>query len=328
MLRSYFVLLGGFLTGVFLITALLATEASAGMSQDLSVCTAAKDATATAACTRIMKSGRLPDGQMYIAYFNRGTAWRRTGEATKAVADFTKVLELRPGFARAFEARGLAQADLGESSKALSDLDEAVKLGGDDGRFLFSRAVAKRREGDRAGALEDLSSAGALKRAGVQIGLMRALILSEQGDYGQARAEIDKAVAQPSEAALVHYARASVDFAEGRVAEAETAVDRAISLRPELRSARVLKGRILEGRGARAEARTSYEKALAGGYDSFDSRAATKVAKDRLAALGVPEAVKKRGPAVAEAKLEPPRKVDCKVFLPATGSVVTAKCGE
>lgn len=328
MLRSYFVLLGGFLTGVFLIAALLATDASAGMSQDLSVCTAAKDATATAACTRIMNSGRLQDGQMYIGYFNRGTAWRRAGESTKAVADFTKVLELKPGFARAFEARGLAQADLGESSKALSDLDEAVRLGGDDGRFLLSRAVVRRSEGDRAGALEDLSSAGSLKRAGVQIGLMRALILSEQGDYGQARAEIDKATPQPSEAALLHYTRAVVDFAEGRVAEAETGVDRAIALRPEFRSARVLKGRILEGRGAGDEARASYVKALAGGFDSFNSRATSKVAKDRLVALGAPEAAEKRGRAVAEAKLEPPRKVDCKVFLPATGSVVTAKCGE
>jgi hypothetical protein len=31
---------------------------------------------------------------------------------------------------------------------------------------------------------------------------------------------------------------------------------------------------------------------------------------------------------VAEVKLDKPRPLDCKVFLPATGSVVSAKCSE
>ena len=67
------------------------------MSQDLASCTAAKNRAAADACTRVMDSGRLPREQMYIGYFNRGTAFRRAGDFDKAVSDFTKVLELKPG---------------------------------------------------------------------------------------------------------------------------------------------------------------------------------------------------------------------------------------
>ena len=52
-----------------------------------------------------MDSGRLPREQMYIGYFNRGIAFRRAGDFDKAVSDFTKVLELKPGFRAPMGAR-------------------------------------------------------------------------------------------------------------------------------------------------------------------------------------------------------------------------------
>ncbi len=97
MLRAYFVLIGGLLSGGFLLLVVMATGVQAGMSQDLASCTAAKNRSAAAACTRVMDSGRLPRAQMYIGHFNRGTAYRRAGDFDKAVSDFSKVLELKPG---------------------------------------------------------------------------------------------------------------------------------------------------------------------------------------------------------------------------------------
>src|SRR5665648_349277 len=93
---------------------------------------------AAAACTRVMDSGRLPREQMDIGFFNRGSANRRAGDFSKAVADFTKVLELKPGFARAYEARGLAQDDLDNRDKALADLDEAIKQDGNAWQLIYS----------------------------------------------------------------------------------------------------------------------------------------------------------------------------------------------
>ncbi len=325
MLRSYFVLVGGVLSGAFLLAALLATGAAAGMSQDLARCTAAKDRGAVSACTRVMNSGRLPNAQMYIGYFNRGTAWRQVGEPEKAVADFSKAMQLKPSFVRSYEARGKAQADLGAFSKALADLDEAVRRG-NDWRFLYSRAVVLRAEGDRAAALRDLDAAAAQKPDAAQIKLMRALIFSEQGKHAEARAQIDGAVVKDEEEAWAHYARAAISFRDGQAADAEIEVDRALGKRSDFSAANALKGQILDQRGEKDKARSSYEKALADTIDSFDGRAARRVVD---AQLGVRKqnVAAKLGRDVAESRVEV-RPVDCKVFLPATGSVVTSKCGE
>jgi tetratricopeptide (TPR) repeat protein len=337
MLRACFVLIGGILTGGFLLVAVMATSASAGMSQDLSSCIAAKDRAGAAACTRVMSSGRLPSDQMYIGHFNRGTGYRRAGDTEKAISDFTRVLKLKPDFVRAYEARGMVHADRGDREAALADLDEAVKRGGDQWQFHYSRAVVLRANGDRDGALRDLEDAMDIDREVAFPPLMRALILADQGSFESARSEINRVLSRGKETAAAHYARASVAFAEGRVEAAEKDTDKALDLRPGFAAAHTLKGRILAERGETKAARQSFEKALDGEVDSFDGRAARKLAKANLGDRGkidgdeTEKSARKKPEAkadVAEVNLEKPRKLDCKVFLPATGSVVTAKCSE
>jgi tetratricopeptide (TPR) repeat protein len=327
MLRACFVLIGGLLTGGFLLLAVLTTGAQAGMSQDLTSCTAAKNRAAANACTRVLDSGRLPREQMYIGYFNRGTAFRRAGDFDKAVSDFTKVLELKPGFARAYEARGMAEDDRGNRDKALADLNEAINLDGKSWQLFYSRAVVLRADGDTGGALRDLDAAGDIKSDASNVPLMRALIFADKGSYNAARAEINRVQSAGRGGASAHYARAAVAFAEGRVDAAEDDADRALELDGDFAAAHMLKGRILEERGNTSAARTRFDKALGAASDSFDGRTTRRVAKERLSALGGP--VKdKRDRDVAEVVLEKKGPIDCKVFLPATGSVVTAKCSE
>ncbi|MBZ0210013.1 MAG: tetratricopeptide repeat protein [Hyphomicrobium sp.] len=336
MLRACFVLIGGVLTGGFLLVALLATSASAGMSQDLASCTAARDRSAAAACTRVMNSGRLPREQMYIGHFNRGTAYQRAGDFAKAISDFTKVLELKPDFLRAYEARGMVHDDRGEKDMALADLDEAVKRDGKQWQFLYSRAVVLRANGDREAALRDLDAAIDLNRDAAFIPLMRALILADQGSYESARAEINRVLAEGRDDAAAHYARAAVAFAEGRIDAAEEDADRALKLHADFAAAHMLKGRILEERGDKTAARKRFDRALAAATDSFDGRTTRRVANERLAVLGKlgndgkPGKEKRDNLAAvrAEPKAEQRRPLDCKVFLPATGSVVSAKCSE
>ncbi len=131
MIRSYIVvavLATAYLIAVVLATVGVSTSAEAGMSQDLKSCTSAQGRESAAACSRIMSSGRLPDEQFYIGYFNRGSGYRRAGDFDKALADFKRVVKLRPKFARGYHMRGLVQADLGSRDAALADLDRAIEL--------------------------------------------------------------------------------------------------------------------------------------------------------------------------------------------------------
>jgi tetratricopeptide (TPR) repeat protein len=329
MLRAYFVLIGGLLSGGFLLLVVMATGVQAGMSQDLASCTAAKNRAAAAACTRVMDSGRLPRAQMYIGHFNRGTAYRRAGDFDQAVSDFSKVLELKPGFARAYEARGMTEDDRGNRDKALADINEAIKRDDKAWQFLYSRAVVLRADGDADDALRDLDAAGDLDAGAANIPLMRALVLADKGSYAEAREQINRVLSQGRGGASARYARAAVAFEEGRIEAAEEDADRALEFDGDFAAAHMLKGRILEERGDNAAARTRFNKALSGAADSFDGRTTRRIAKERTASVrGPAKEIAKHDDDVAEVTIKKKGPLDCKVFLPATGSVVTAKCNE
>ena len=296
-------------------------SALAGMSQDLASCTAAEGRDSAAACTRVMNSGRLPDAQDYIGYFNRGSSYERAGDFEKALADFDKVIKLRPSFARGYHARGLVQDDLGATVKALADLDRAIELDPKDWSAYVSRSTVRREKDDFNGALADLRKAAALdpKRDGVR--LNRALILSDMGANAAARDEINDVIAQGHEGAAAYYARAAVAFGEQRLDDAKADLERALDERKSFAAAHTLMGRIAEARGDASAAKTHYESALAAPSNQIDGRSAKKTARARLSALA-------SGKSANVALAQPAREVGCKRFLPATGTIISANCNE
>ena len=186
----------------------------------------------------------------------------------------------------------------------------------------------RRADGDTEGALSDLDAAGDIKADAPNIPLMRALILADKGSYEAARTEINRVLSGGRGTASAHYARAAVAFKEGRIDAAEDDADRALELEVEFAAAHMLKGRILEERGkSRPPARASTRRwepprILRWPHDAArGERAAVRTRRRR-------PRVEKRDGDVAEVVLEKKGPLDCKVFLPATGSVVTAKCSE
>ena len=61
-------------------------------------------------------------------YYNRGVARLEEGEHDPAISDFTKTIEMRPGFAMAYFYRGRAYLGNGEYDMAISDFTEAIKI--------------------------------------------------------------------------------------------------------------------------------------------------------------------------------------------------------
>jgi tetratricopeptide (TPR) repeat protein len=104
-------------------------------------------------------------------------------------------------------------------------------------------------------------------------------------------------------------------------------LDRAFAAENDFAAAHMLKGRILEAQGDKAGARQRYRKALELTPDLFDGRHARAISRDRLKALGGAAS-----PDVALVEPEPGRdsgrKVGCKRFLPTTGTIIEASCGE
>jgi len=68
------------------------------------------------------------DSKDYREYYNRGISRLGESEHDHAISDFTKTIEMRPGFAMAHFYRGRTYHRKGEHDKALPDLTEAIEL--------------------------------------------------------------------------------------------------------------------------------------------------------------------------------------------------------
>src|SRR6185436_8333745 len=263
----------------------LATLAFAGMQEDLVDCTAAQGQAGAAACTRVMNSGRLPDEQRYIGYFNRGMGYHHAGEYLRALADFNEALKLRPQFARGYQARAFVKHDLGARDGAFADAARVIALNPADWYAYYCRAVILRDAGDYDGAIADLDRASNLEPQEKRVQLLHALILSDEGDFDAARGLINKVIAEGNNDSTGFYARASVAFKEGRLDAARDDLARVLDLRKDTGAAHTLLGRVLEARGDRSGAREHYRQALAEPDRALDGRPARRLARERLAAI-------------------------------------------
>jgi tetratricopeptide (TPR) repeat protein len=76
------------------------------------------------ACSTIIQR----DAKDAMAHYKRGVAYQFKGDVDRAIADYNKAIELRPGYARAYESRGSAYASKGVYTNAVADVTKASEL--------------------------------------------------------------------------------------------------------------------------------------------------------------------------------------------------------
>ena len=65
-----------------------------------------------------------------VPFYNRGSSYQLLGRREKAIIDFSRVIDLDPGFIYAYYNRGWAYKELGKQDLATLDFDMSCKLGG------------------------------------------------------------------------------------------------------------------------------------------------------------------------------------------------------
>ena len=68
--------------------------------------------------TVIENAATLTESSLSNVHWRRGTAYRGTGADERALADFTRAIELAPDLAIAYHSRGLTQRSLGDERAA------------------------------------------------------------------------------------------------------------------------------------------------------------------------------------------------------------------
>ena len=74
-------------------------------------------------CSEIIQ--RAPDDA--TAYHNRAVVYELSGDIDRAIADYTKTIEIRPDNAAAYENRGRAYASKGDYTHAIADAMKASR---------------------------------------------------------------------------------------------------------------------------------------------------------------------------------------------------------
>ena len=142
------------------------------------------------ACTEII--GR--DGKAAWAYTNRGNAYAAKGDHDRAIADYTKAIEIRPKDGSAYLLRGRVRQDRGDYDRAIADYGKAIEFNPKGDAAYDDRGGAHQSKGDFDRAIADFSEvirlnpsdAGAYNRRG------RAYRL--KGEHDRAIADFSTAI--------------------------------------------------------------------------------------------------------------------------------------
>lgn len=92
-------------------------------------------------------------------YYNRGSALHNERFIPKAIEDYSKAIEINPGFSEAFNNRGAALLEIGKAQAALNDFDTAILLNQANLNSFVGRAVTLSKLGRHEEALEAHSKA-------------------------------------------------------------------------------------------------------------------------------------------------------------------------
>ena len=181
----------------FVAAACASPGASAQQTRDLRICATQTESLADqriAACTTLLKSGRLRGKPLGIAYELRGLAYLDRGDIPHAIGDLNNAIQLAPDFAPAYQNRGNAWYARGNYGQALADYDATIKLDPNSPSPYVNRATVRRDLGYTEGALEDYEKAISLgsDRASAYRG--RGQLYLRVGNNAKAVADFDRAL--------------------------------------------------------------------------------------------------------------------------------------
>ena len=134
----------------------------------LSDCNSTRLRDAISGCSRII-SGPSPDKKLLLAaYHNRGLAYARGSQWGRALADFDKLIGLKPDIASYYLDRANVLLARGERDRAILDYDQAIRLSPGYSEAYLARGLVNQSAGDFLAALIDYENAARRLQEGKQ----------------------------------------------------------------------------------------------------------------------------------------------------------------
>lgn len=224
---------------------------------------AVKQAAATAAAQVAAAPEVTPEQQEAERLFESGYRKSRLlGDYSGAIADLTRVIELRPDDAEAYHWRGRAQINSGNNSSGLADLKMALRLKPDDPRVPIIRSMIAGQEGNLGLALTEAEMGVRENPNDSEAYVRRGYLRRKKGDFDGAINDYTEAIRLNSHFVLAYNNRGLARHSKGDEDGAINDYEEAIRLNPQYASAYNNRGRALEKKGDITKAIADYEAAL------------------------------------------------------------------
>ena len=131
------------------------------------------------------------------AHCNSGIAYSENNDDfdhyNRAIAEYTKAIELKPDYANAYNNRGNAYSNKSDYSRAIADYTKAIELKAGFTNAYYNRGTAYYRKSDYGCAIADLTKAIELKPDYADAYNNRGHAYHSKGDHARAQADFDKA---------------------------------------------------------------------------------------------------------------------------------------
>jgi lipoprotein NlpI len=196
-------------------------------------CEAVSDpSTIISACSRIIDGNGETMHKRAIALANRASAYVKTGDNDRAIADANEAIRLDPKVAGAYVNRAGAYLQKGDNDRAIADASEAVRLDPKIAVAYNNRAAAYLKKGDNDRAIADYSEAIRLDPTVAVAYVIRAVAYVNTGDNDRAIADYNEAIRLDSKDNKSYFNRGLLNLYAGSVDKALADLKQASALAP------------------------------------------------------------------------------------------------
>ena len=195
------------------------------------------------------------------AYNRRGFALRNLGRHHEAIADFDQAIEHDPKNATAYSNKGSALGKLGRHHEAIADFDQAIEHDPKNATAYNNRGNAKINLGRYEEAIVDCAKAIALDPKMAAAYNNRGNAKTNLGRYEEAIADFDQAIERDSNSAIAYNNRGSTKISLGRHEDAIADFDQAIERDKNYAMAYYKRGLLKRKLEQEAEALKDFKKA-------------------------------------------------------------------
>ncbi|MBE9073963.1 tetratricopeptide repeat protein [Microcystis sp. LEGE 08355] len=135
-----------------------------------------------------------PNSTTAETYFKQGEDYRNNNQYDKAIAAYTKAIEINPQYAEAYKNRGIVYSDLKDYDKAMADNNKAIEINPQYSNAYNNRGVVYRILKDYDKAMADYNKAIEINPQLFQAYFNRGNVYSDLKEYDKAIKDYNKVI--------------------------------------------------------------------------------------------------------------------------------------